>query len=333
VGPDTVTELLKVGSELLEVAGDLGDAERMLDGHFIRIIAHEQAGAIAKAERELMAAASIANALRQPTFMWEVAASQAANALFAGELAGAKELIDQALRVGQRAQPAEAMPVYHLQRSTLFELVGDVEEVEPAMREVAAAYPARPVFRCALAQLHARIGRAAQAKRTLNELAAEGFSGVPFDQEWLLGMSFLAETSVLVDDIDSAATLYRLLLPWAAFNAADHPEGIRGSISRHLGMLATTADRWVEAERHFEEALERNAEMGARPWLAHTQRDYALMLLSRDEPGDGPRARDLIAEALALYEEVGMLSWAKDTRELEQRSRGPGPGRGSAAGR
>jgi hypothetical protein len=34
-------------------------------------------------------------------------------------------------------------------------------------------------------------------------------------------MSLLAETSVLVGDTDSAAVLYRLLLPYSAFNAVD----------------------------------------------------------------------------------------------------------------
>ena len=34
-------------------------------------------------------------------------------------------------------------------------------------------------------------------------------------------MSLLAETSALLGDTDSAAVLYGLLLPWAAFNAAD----------------------------------------------------------------------------------------------------------------
>ena len=43
-------------------------------------------------------------------------------------------------------------------------------------------------------------------------------------------MSLLAETSALLGDTDSAAVLYGLLRPWAALNAADQPEGIRGSV-------------------------------------------------------------------------------------------------------
>jgi tetratricopeptide (TPR) repeat protein len=137
-------------------------------------------------------------------------------------------------------------------------------------------------------------------------LARDGFSGLPFDQEWLYGMSLLAEACHLLGDSASATTLYRLLLPWAAFSAADHPEGFRGSVSRYLGLLATTSQRWKEAERHFEEALEANAEMGARPWLAYTEHDYARMLHARNGRGDRERADALLDAARTTYRDLGM---------------------------
>jgi hypothetical protein len=57
--------------------------------------------------------------------------------------------------------------------------------------------------------------------------------------------------------------------------------------------------------------------MGTRPWLAHTQHDYAAMLLARNRPGDRETARRLIQEALASYRELGMRSWADTASELE----------------
>jgi hypothetical protein len=49
-----------------------------------------------------------------------------------------------------------------------------------------------------------------------------------------------------------------------------------------------------------------NTRMGARPWLAHTQDDYARMLLARAGPGDRERAQELLDAALATYRELGM---------------------------
>ena len=305
-GPDTLDEVLALGGELRDLAGRIGDKERMLDAHAIRLIVWEQMGSIADAEVELAAAARITDELRQPTYQWEVCAGRAAIALFVGRLKDAEELVEQAVEIGGRAQPAEAIPVHRLQRYALCDLRGGLEEVEQAIREVAAEYPARPMFRCALAHIHARLGRLQEAERTLHDLGRHDFSGLPFDQEWLLGMSLIAETCALMDDTGCAPIVYRLLLPWARLNAADHPEGMRGSISRYLGLLATTMARWNEAEGHFDDALEANERMGARPWLAHTQRDYARMLLARDAAGDGERAKEFLSHARATYEELGV---------------------------
>jgi tetratricopeptide (TPR) repeat protein len=129
----------------------------------------------------------------------------------------------------------------------------------------------------------------------------------------------LAETCALVHEGNSAAVLYRLLLPWAAFNVLAHPEVIRGSVSRYLGLLSSTLSRWEEAERHFEDGLEMNERMGARPWVAHTQHDYAAMLLARDEPGDREQASRLVREALATYRQLGMRDWADKADAIESR--------------
>jgi hypothetical protein len=58
------------------------------------------------------------------------------------------------------------------------------------------------------------------------------------------------------------------------------------------GRAAATRE---DAERHFSDALEANRRIGARAWLAHTEHDYAQLLLARGGPGDGERAQTLLA--------------------------------------
>lgn len=55
-----------------------------------------------------------------------------------------------------------------------------------------------------------------------------------------------------------------------------------------------------------------NSRMGARPWVAHTQFNYAQMLLARGEPGDREKARGLLQEALDAAQQMGMVKVAKD---------------------
>ena len=80
----------------------------------------------------------------------------------------------------------------------------------------------------------------------------------------------------------------------------------RESVARYLGILAATMSRTDDAGRHYEQALVVNERIGARPWLAHTQEDYARLLLNRGEPGDTEKARELLAKAVATYRELGM---------------------------
>jgi len=313
IAPDTLTECLALGTELRDLAARIGDAEQLLAGHSNRFLAQVIIGDVSEAEVDRAAAKRIADDLKQPVELFHACAAQAMLELAAGRLDEAEKLVSDAFALGERAQPEMAIPVYALQRYTLCDFRGNLNEVEPAIRELVADYPARPVFRCALAHLQARLGRLPEAQQSLDDLAGDNFSALPFDQEWLYGMSFLAETCALLADTDSADVLYRLLVPWGAFNAADPHEGIRGSVSRYLGLLATSMQRWSEAPLHFEDALAMNASMGVRPWLAHTQHDYAHMLLQRSEPGDDANAHAFLLTALATYRELGMESYAEQT--------------------
>ena len=66
---------------------------------------------------------------------------------------------------------------------------------------------------------------------------------------------------------------------------------------------ALADEKLLAAMAHFEAALEMNSRMGARPWLAHTQADYAELLLQR---GEQSRALVLLAQAGRTYDELGM---------------------------
>jgi tetratricopeptide (TPR) repeat protein len=146
---------------------------------------------------------------------------------------------------------------------------------------------------------------------------------VPFDEEWLVSLGLLAEAASILGSAESAPHLYELLLPYGDRVAVGYPELCTGAVARYLGLLATTMQRWEAAERHFEDALEMNARIGARPWLAHTQYDYARMLLARDASGDPEQARLLGSQALATYRDLGMHTYAERAAGLTPEPRAP----------
>jgi DNA-binding SARP family transcriptional activator/tetratricopeptide (TPR) repeat protein len=309
VAADTAGELLALGTELCEVAAQGGDRERVSAGHNWRLMAQLLVGDIAGAESDFAAAGEIAAELKQPIYLWQQTTTAIMFALARGHLDEAERLISQRFALDQRVRDTE-INTMRVQRYTLCEFQGTLPDVASEIRALATDHPARPVFRCLLARLDAGVGNLEEAKRALDELAVDEFSALPFDQEWLLATSLLAEICALVADSTAAATLYPLLEPWASFNAVDVAEGMRGSVARDLGILATLLARWDDAERHFEQALAMNERMGLRPWLAHTQRDYGHMLLARDDPADAERAHGLIAAAQSAYRELGMHGYA-----------------------
>jgi DNA-binding NarL/FixJ family response regulator len=124
----------------------------------------------------------------------------------------------------------------------------------------------------------------------------------------------------LLGDADRAPAIYQLVLPHAQYN-----NFWTGSISRNLGLLATTMRRWEDAERHFQDALAMNARMGARPWVAWTQHDYAKMLLARHRRGDRGRALELLTPALAAAQEMGMKRLEEKVQALLDSLRGVTP--------
>jgi len=300
VAPDTIEEVLALGNELLRVAERSGNTEQTVAAHSHRLVTSLMVGDVATARSALAASIRIADALRQPAHQWRVVGEEAMMALADGSLDEAEALVERALALGARAQRAEAITVHRVQRYTLHDFRGGLEAVEPSIREIAAEFPARPVLRCVLAHVHARLGRSQEARATLADLVPEG--ALPFDQEWLLGISLLAEAAALAADVDAVVVLYRRIEPWAALNAADPGEGMRGSMARYLGLLAATLGRFDDAERHFEHAIAMNAAMGAKPWLALSQRDFARVLLERDRE----RALELMEAAKATFRELGM---------------------------
>jgi tetratricopeptide (TPR) repeat protein len=171
--------------------------------------------------------------------------------------------------------------------------------VEDAIRQSIQEYPARQIFRCALILLLCDLQREPAAQAALDQLAANAFADISFDNDWLLCMSFLADAIEHLADAARAATLYDLVLPYAALNGSNADEISVGAMARSLGNAAHAMGRWDDSEAHFEAALEANARMGAIPWVARTQRDYARMLRARGGPGDDERA-ELLASTPAL---------------------------------
>jgi tetratricopeptide (TPR) repeat protein len=226
-----------------------------------------------------------------------------------GRFGEAEELIEEAAAVGYRVQTWGATVARRLE---LFVLRREQRRLEGFERELQedVEFPAPLVRRSVLANVYAQLERPAEAAPIVEDLMSRDLSKWHVDEEWLPSICLLADTCDLIGATEHLEPLYDLILPWASMNAVAVPEVSLDSASRWLGVLATRLGRLEDAARHFEEALEMNERMEARPGLAHTQDDYARMLRVRNGPGDQERASDLAAEAVRTYRQLGMEAWA-----------------------
>src|SRR5262249_25122441 len=154
---------------------------------------------------------------------------------------------------------------------------GQLDELragEAGLRGFIERYPDLLNPRVALAHLLVVTGRGDEARVEFDRLAAHDFEDLPRDLGWSSAMGELAELCCALGDRHHAPSLYRLLLPCAAYVAVSPYHAVCwGAMARSLGRLAATLEDWPAAEAHFAVALECNRRLEAQVWLAHTAAD------------------------------------------------------------
>jgi DNA-binding CsgD family transcriptional regulator len=168
-------------------------------------------------------------------------------------------------------------------------------------------------WRPGLALLLAELGMEREARRELARVADDGLE--PLRKSlWLASLAYLAEAAAMLGDTGMAALVYPVLEPFRGANMMiGHLVAWYGAADRHLGMLAATLGDWERAADHFDRALELNRRMGADTWLAHTEYEYARMLVAL---GRRDRAGQLLGEAAALAEGIGLPALLVRIRSL-----------------
>jgi DNA-binding SARP family transcriptional activator len=309
VDPDAMERFDETAHEVVAIAEELGEPERAFTGNLYLVCSRLQRRDIDGAKRAQRALTRHGEGLRIPAYRWGAAEVEAALALFEGRFDAAEELIGLGYEAGQDAIRFNALAAYLLQRFLLHRERGGIERCERGLRELAAKTPEYHILRSALASLYVEVGDLDEAARIFAELARNDFEQIYYDEEFLASMTLLAEVCTALGDRERAAWMYESLLPHRDRNAFGMIEIVLGAVERPLGLLATLMSRWEKAEPHFERGLELNASMGTAPWTAHTQHDYARMLIRRGGQGNGTRAAELLRAAMSCYEELGMTSW------------------------
>src|SRR5688500_10665388 len=305
-GPAHIGKRLSYAMEYLEYARAAGDLEKITFALGRRIYALLEAGDVRGVDEDLEEHQLLVRQLRQPQYAYFATGLRAMRACLAGRFADAEQLALDTLTLGQRLQLESAEGVFGMQMFTLRREQGHLREVAPIV-EMFVQEHSSSSWKPGLALMYTELGLTDKARTVFEELAVNEFRGIQQDGVWAASISFLVEVCASLGDSDRAEVLYRLLSPYAGHAVVASEWGF-GAASRFLGQLSATMGQWQEAESHFDQALAMNARMGTKPWLAHTQFQYARMLLERSIAGDIERARTLLDESETISRQLGMRS-------------------------
>jgi DNA-binding SARP family transcriptional activator/tetratricopeptide (TPR) repeat protein len=279
--PDHTRRQLELATEMIALARAARDKEREFEGHEERLVAFLDVGDMGGFAADLEAMTQLAGELRQPAFNWLVTVYRALLALLQGKLDEAEVLVATAHAQGERAHRWSADVSHRLQLYVLRREQGRLADVAEVVRGSPRDYPTYPIFRCVAAHLEAELGNSGAARAALEELAADGFAALPFDEEWLVGMCLLAEAATWLGDSERASAIHALLLPYADRIAVSYPEIALGCVARYLGLAATAAGRGDDAEAHLRHAIEVDERIGARRAVARGRADLQRLMRSR----------------------------------------------------
>jgi tetratricopeptide (TPR) repeat protein len=309
--------------EAIALAEELNDRTAVLTGTFSLIATQMILGDSESAFANIDAYAGIAEEVRIPLWLWQLELLRGMRAMFQGTMSEAEQLVQSALAIGQRADPDTAAQMYGAQIYAIRREQGRLAEMEPAVRGMVQMYPLIPAWRTALGFAYAERGMPDEARVEFEILAKDDFAMFPRDGNWPIAMALLAETCAFLGDRERAQYLYQQLLPVSdrcvlVGAAVD----CYGATHRLLGRLATTLERWEDAERHFEDCVEMDNRMGAGRFAGWTFHLYADMLLRRDGPGDREKALSLLSQALNVAERLGMTALLERSLAMKMKAQG-----------
>jgi tetratricopeptide (TPR) repeat protein len=315
---DNLDERLSVADELVGLGEKLGNSSIAAQGSLLRAYCLLELGEFCAMDEEIDRYQRYAEEIRIPSRLYWAPFVRTTRAIVSGRYAEAERWASAALDIGQRAKEVDALPLYLVQTARILHAQGRMTAdwfragvaLAPAYAWHWAPLSAHVVFAIDL-------GLEADARERYERLAAQDFRNVPADVGFLNTLGNLAYACCHFEDMRRARDLYPLLLPFKTRNLSHgYAYGCNGSGARYLGLLAVTLSRWGESAQHFEEAIAHNARMGARPFCALSQFEYARLLLARNAAGDRAKAAALLQTALATAIELGIAPQAAKAKAV-----------------
>ncbi len=300
-------ERLALGNELVGLGRPAGRRAAMATVHGLRVLAgvHLELGDAGSLDSTILELADAGEALRWLPGIVFAAQWRATQGLLEGRFEDVRSSWE-AMRRHARAYRAvagiEAQQAYYLAREQ-----GDPAELLGPLEQIAGGDSESLYVPAMLAAARLDAGDQSGAMRVLDSLATDDLRRGGDESGWGAVLALLAEVAAAGSSKSHAVVLYELLTPFEGrLLAAVIGLACLGAAERYEGMLATTLERWDDAERHFERALDLERRIRGDALALRTRYWQARFLRARAADGDERTAQTILSEVAEGTSRLGM---------------------------
>ncbi|MBO9412541.1 MULTISPECIES: adenylate/guanylate cyclase domain-containing protein [unclassified Ruegeria] len=290
-----------------DVAEKLGTIDQGRDRTLSLFVGAEMADRV-MLDRSLKLLTEVSQKDNHLQLYWVQIHARAMVAIMEGAWQQAEAFATEAVKIGRKTHGKHIEGVFGVQMFTIRREQNRLHEVAPVIKKLMEEDPDDITWKPGFGLIAAELGYSDPAERILNELAAKGFD-LPADAMYSTTLSYLADICVAVGRQDHAQTLFDLLLPYEDLTiTAGATTVCTGAAARRLGNLATLLGDRDIAEHMLTKAIEIDTNMASPPWIAHSKASYASALRKFGHKQNPEHAFHLEAEALAIAQNLGMIS-------------------------
>jgi hypothetical protein len=305
--PENIHGRLELADEILNLTRGLEDKALLMESLAFSLYDNLATGDIASCESSLEEMRTIAAEAADPFYVYHETTMRVALLILRGAFEEAERCAIEAMQTGKELGVTQVDGVMGVQMFTVRREQGRLAQFAPVIRTFLDQEGADSAWRPGLTLACADVGDLQEARKQFDIIANDNFSAIAQDSLRQTCLCYLAEVCDALGDTKRAEELYDMLLPYAEFVlVVGNATACLGSTARYLGQLATLLERFDAAEQHFEFAGDLNRRTAAAPWLAHSNYEFARMLIRRGDTGDRGRAADLLADAEHTSRELGM---------------------------
>jgi len=290
-----------------EIAALSPDVETALVNLSFRLTQSLERGDILSVDSTINEFSLLERQLRTPGSLWYVGLYRSMRSLMKGRFDQAEALARSFADIGIRAGDRNAAQSFGAQVAIIRWEQGQGDEVVPAIEGYCEQFPAVVAWRACLAFLNMELGRLDEAQIEYEQIAANEFHDVRWNETTLALLMFASEVCARLQDRARASALYRVLrAAQGRYCVVGYGAIFLGAIDRSLGLLSACVNERERAIVHFESAVAQNLRVGSTPWAARAERDLGHTLCRSNSTAERRSGLDVLSRARARALALGM---------------------------